>query len=125
MNITRNIKGALLLIVLTATLPTAAKVKVKHRTPQTEYAAQRLNAISPQLKVTIDVSNQGPAEGFTISRRAKAVTITGNDEAGAIYGANRLLELWQEDPTLSTLTTRTEAPQMVMRGACVGLQKTV
>ncbi len=125
MNITRNIKSALLLIVLTATLPTAAKVKVKHRTPQTEYAAQRLNAISPQLKVTIDVNNQGPAEGFTISRRAKAVTITGNDGAGAIYGANRLLELWQEDPTLSTLTTRTEAPQMVMRGACVGLQKTV
>ncbi len=125
MNITRTTNGALLLLLLTFTLPVVAKVKVKQRTPQTEYAAQRLNAVSPQLKVTIDVSHQGPAEGFTISHNTRGITIMGNDGSGAIYGANRLLELWQEDPTLSTLTTLTEAPQMVMRGACVGLQKTV
>jgi hypothetical protein len=35
------------------------------------------------------------------------------------------LELLQEDPTLSQLTTIREVPQMKLRGACVGLQKTV
>ena len=110
-------------IALLVTLPVAAKVKVKRPSPQTEYAAQRVGHLP--YSITIDVAASGEPEGFTLSRRGKRITVVGNDGSGAIYGANRLLELYKADPTLATLTTQTDAPQMKMRGACVGLQKTV
>ena len=103
----------------------AGKVKVKNITPQTTYAASRLESIGKRYHITINVSGRGDAEGFTLIRKGKNVTINGNDGSGAIYGANRLLELYEADPTLRTLTTLTDAPEMKLRGACVGLQKTV
>ena len=113
------------LLMLLVTSPMAGKVKVKDHTPQTTYAASLLGAFDPHFSLTISVSGKGEAEGFTISRKGKKISIIGNDGSGAIYGANRLLELYQADPTLSRLTTLTEVPEMKLRGACVGLQKTV
>ena len=113
------------LLMLLVTSPMAGKVKVKDHTPQATYAASLLGAFDPHFLLTISVSGKGEAEGFTISRKGKKISIIGNDGSGAIYGANRLLELYQADPTLSRLTTLTEVPEMKLRGACVGLQKTV
>ena len=100
-------------------------VKLKHVSPQTEYAATILQKIKSRHQVSIDVSQQGEAEGYTITRKGKRITILGNDESGSIYGANRLVEAYQQDPTLQCLTTLTEVPEMKLRGACVGLQKTI
>lgn len=117
-------KGLTCMFVMLSLLPAFGKIKVKKVTPQTTYAAQRLDGKEGKLTVTIDIANSGTAEGFTLTRKGKKVGITGNDPAGCIYGANRLLELLSEDPTLAELTTLSDKPQMVMRGACVGLQKT-
>jgi hypothetical protein len=114
-----------LTLALLAVLPIAGKVKVKTVCPQTEYAATRLQDIGEKYTITIEIRSEGEAEGFTISRQGKKIRIVGNDSSGAIYGANKLQELLREDPTLSTLTTLSEVPQMKLRGACVGLQKTV
>ncbi len=114
----------LLTLLMMTAMSISGKVKVKTNTPQTQYAASRLSGIDKRLAITIAVSGKGEAEGFTITRKGKKVSITGNDGSGAIYGANRLLELYQADPTLSTLTTVREVPEMKLRGACVGLQKT-
>ena len=114
----------LLTLLMMTTMSMSGKVKVKTNSPQTQYAASRLSSIDKRLAITIAVSGKGEAEGFTITRKGKKVSITGNDGSGAIYGANRLLELYQADPTLSTLTTVREVPEMKLRGACVGLQKT-
>ena len=114
-----------LTLALLAVLPIAGKVKVKTVCPQTEYAATRLQGIGEKYTITIEIRSEGEAEGFTISRQGKKIRIVGNDSSGAIYGANKLQELLREDPTLSTLTTLSEVPQMKLRGACVGLQKTV
>ena len=114
----------LLTLLLMTAMSMSGKVKVKTNTPQTQYAASRLSSIDKRFAITIAVSGKGEAEGFTITRKGKKVSITGNDGSGAIYGANRLLELYQADPTLSTLTTVREVPEMKLRGACVGLQKT-
>ena len=101
------------------------EIKLKDKTPQTEYAASRLNNMNGDFTVSISVTSCGPAEGFSLLRTDKEISIIGNDGAGAIYGANRLLEEWQQDRTLQSLpTVITDQPQMVMRGACVGLQKT-
>ena len=114
----------LLTLLMMTAMSISGKVKVKTNSPQTQYAASRLSGIDKRLAITIAVSGKGEAEGFTITRKGKKVSITGNDGSGAIYGANRLLELYQADPTLSTLTTVREVPEMKLRGACVGLQKT-
>ena len=114
-----------LTLALLAVLPIAGKVKVKTVCPQTEYAATRLQGIGEKYTITIEIRSEGEAEGFTITRQGKKIRIVGNDGSGAIYGANKLQELLREDPTLSTLTTLSEVPQMKLRGACVGLQKTV
>lgn len=101
------------------------KVYVKNVTPQTSYAATLLNGKEGKQHVSIEIDSNGEAEGFTLVRKGKKVRVIGNDGAGVIYGVNKLLELLQEDPTLSQLATIHEVPQMKLRGACVGLQKTV
>ena len=120
-----RLRNFFLTLALLAILPIAGKVKVKTICPQTEYAASRLQSIGGNYTITIETCGSGEAEGFTITRKGKIISIVGNDGSGAIYGANKLHELFREDPALSRLTTISEVPQMKLRGACVGLQKTV
>ena len=101
------------------------KVVVKDVTPQTTYASTLLKGQEGKLSVSIEVACTGEAEGFTLMRKGKKVRVIGNDNAGAIYGVNKLLELLREGPQLDRLTVINEVPQMKLRGACVGLQKTV
>ena len=119
------IKKLIFALCLLNTPFTYAKVKVKNVSPQTNYAASLLTGKEGQFNVSVEMANNGEAEGFTLLRKDKHVRVIGNDGAGTIYGVNKLLELLQEDPTLSNLTTQSEVPQMKLRGACVGLQKTV
>ena len=117
----------ILALSLLMTAPSFSEVKIiiKDKTPQTAYAASRLSTMNGDFTITISVSGNGSAEGFSLLKADKQIDIVGNDNAGAIYGANRLLEEWQQDRTLQSLPTIiTDQPQMVMRGACVGLQKT-
>jgi len=119
------IKKLIFALCLLNTPFTYAKVKVKNVGPQTNYAASLLTGKEGKFNVSIEVADNGEAEGFTLLRKDKQIRVIGNDGAGTIYGVNKLLELLQEDPTLSNLTTQSEMPQMKLRGACVGLQKTV
>ena len=119
------IKKLIFALCLLNTPVTYAKVKVKNVSPQTNYAASLLTGKEGKFNVSVEVADNGEAEGFTLLRKDKHVRVIGNDGAGAIYGVNKLMELLREDPTLSTLTTQSEVPQMKLRGACVGLQKTV
>ena len=79
-------------------------------------------------KININVADASanlPQEGFTITRKGKRINITGNDASGAIYGTNRLLEYFGQYGNLETPEIIVDAPEMKIRGACVGLQKTV
>ena len=121
-------KTTLLSLLLCLPLTATAQVSVtdKGGTPQTEYAATVMSKIGGQYKITICLSDDRalPPEGFAIERKGKKVTVTSGDGAGAIYGANRLVEEWRTEGTLDGITTLTDAPEMKLRGACVGLQKT-
>lgn len=126
MNIT---KSFILVALFCLPLSAAAKVKttIKKKTPQTEYAASQLETIDGNYNIKIDIADESkalPAEGFTITRKGKAITLTGNDASGAIYGANRLIEIYRHEGSLDGIGTITDAPEMKVRGACVGLQKT-
>ena len=62
-------------------------------------------------------------EGFTIASAPNATVISGTDNSGVLYGC---LELAEQVKTLGKLTdniTLTDQPEMVLRGACIGVQK--
>lgn len=111
---------------------TTTKVVTEQALPQTQYAASLVENYIPSLqkgyKINIGVTDDTTGleqEGFTIKRKGKKITVTGNDAAGAIYGTNRLLEYFTQYGNLETPEIIVDAPEMKIRGACVGLQKTV
>ncbi|MBO4658238.1 MAG: hypothetical protein J5637_01305 [Prevotella sp.] len=116
-----------MLAILVFTLPLFAQVSVKTKphTPQTAYAATIASKVSGKYDIRITISGKGEPEGFTLKHKGRKIEIIGNDGSGAIYGANRLLECFRADAALTSLTTLTDAPEMKLRGTCVGLQKTV
>ncbi len=95
-------------------------------TPQAQYAAQVINKEIEGYKIKISQTADTaliPSEGFRISRHGRVVNILGNG-AGTVYGANRLLDYYHQNGTLDMKSDITDAPEMKLRGACIGLQKT-
>ena len=64
-------------------------------------------------------------EGFSITTKGKKISLCGNDGSGIIYGVGEIAEYVKQHGNLQLPATMTDAPEMVLRGACVGLQKTV
>lgn len=62
-------------------------------------------------------------EGFRITRNRHTITIAGRDGAGVIYGASTLADHAKTYGNLD-INAQTQNPEMVLRGACIGLQKT-
>ena len=126
-------KTTLFLACLVAALSVQAKIKVsvKSDSPQALYAATLLEHLDGDYDVKIVVTHEGEAEGFTISKSPGTITISANDDNGAIYGANFVRENYEriaypdkkDDPNRLELPYTT-VPEMKLRGACVGLQKT-
>ena len=96
-----------------------------------EYLQKKLSALGYEvtpnkgLTVTLNNANGGAAEGYTISKSKKGITVTGNDATGVIYGCVELAERAKLEGTLEAVKPVSDSPQMVMRGTCIGLQKTV
>ena len=111
-------------LLAATTISGKVKVKVKSPSPQADYAASRLQSMEGDYTITLTVSGKGEPEGYTITHKGKKISIIGNDANGVIYGANRLMESVKTN-TLDRESIITEAPEMKLRGACVGLQKTV
>ena len=64
-------------------------------------------------------------EGFSWTRKGKKIQLQGNDGSGVIYGCNEIAEYVAQHGSLNVPLMQEDAPEMVLRGACVGLQKTV
>lgn len=62
-------------------------------------------------------------EGFTITTEANTTTVCGNDGSGVIYGCRELIDRMDEKGRLDCPVSYTDAPEMVLRGACIGVQK--
>lgn len=132
MNYHKTFLAAAILAAIAA--PAFAGVTVKTaksaQTPQTAYAAEQLQrqlaGIDGKYTITLGIAGgNGTAEGYTISRKGKKITITANDGNGAIYAANRLAEHYRTNGNIDIAASITDAPEMKLRGACVGLQKIV
>ena len=132
MKTARNLLLSGITITLASCGSTTTKVTSEKGIPQTQYAASLVDNYIPSMqkgyKINIKVAdeNSGLAqEGFTIKRKGKKIDIIGNDASGAIYGTNRLLEYFNQYGNLETPEIIVDTPEMKIRGACVGLQKTV
>lgn len=75
------------------------------------------------LKQAIDTTGL-KKEGFTITTQGNLSTVCGNDGSGVIYGCCELVDrLKLNDGVLSLPEQMQDAPEMVLRGGCVGVQK--
>ena len=74
-------------------------------------------------KISLCRQDGGPAEGYTILKEKKGIKVVGNDATGIVYGCVELADRIRQAGSLN-ITNVTEAPQMTMRGTCIGLQKT-
>lgn len=63
-------------------------------------------------------------EGFTIRSHGKTIRVMGNDGSGVIYACNEIADRARRTGSLKMPAVVSDAPEMVLRGACVGLQKT-
>lgn len=76
------------------------------------------------VRISEAKDNKGPKEGFTITSKKGVIDVLGNDGTGAVYGSRELIDRLENGGSLDNLPeTFTDAPEMVLRGACVGVQK--
>lgn len=105
-----------------------------------EYLQKKLNALGYEAAISENGKKQkaeyhiflqqskkkGLAqEGFSIVAKKKTITVVGNDGTGVIYGCNELAEHAKQYGNLDFKSVSNEKPCMVLRGACIGMQKTV
>lgn len=64
-------------------------------------------------------------EGFVITTTDKTIEVVGNDGTGVIYACNEIAERAYRNGNLNLPKAIKDAPEMVLRGACIGLQKPV
>ncbi len=107
-----------------------------------EGASERMLFAAGQLRQALDKAGYGTGddlcirleqaqdtaglkkEGFRIETEGNVTTVTGNDATGVIYGCRELIDRMEANNGKLDLPARFEdAPEMVLRGSCVGVQK--
>lgn len=63
-------------------------------------------------------------EAFQISTKNKTIYIEGFDDSGVLYGTLELADQVKETGILPDEINMQDAPEMVLRGTCIGMQKT-
>jgi len=73
----------------------------------------------------IDDSKLTKKEGFQIRSQKNIIYIVGTDATGALYGAMELADRIKDSGKLPSEINIEDSPEMVLRGACIGVQKPV
>jgi len=80
-----------------------------------------LNLLLKQLKIQLPDSMK--KEGFFITTKKNTTLICGTDGSGVIYGCRELIDRLKLEKKLDLPVSYTDAPEMVLRGTCIGVQK--
>lgn len=82
--------------------------------------------VSGKVK-TIYIRNAGDAslrkEGFRIAATKNGLQVEGADPSGALYGALEIADRVRESGEVDFTLDFSDAPEMVLRGSCIGVQK--
>jgi hypothetical protein len=122
----------LAIVLLTAAWGRAAVEVDADAGPRVLYGREKLEAAIKAVRIAdarvIVTKSGGDAakkEGFRLSSSADgAIRVTGNDDSGALYGCLELARRIREAKKLPTDLNVIDAPVMVLRGPCIGMQKT-
>lgn len=111
---------------------TQAQVKVldQVKTSRSSYASatlmQTVRALKLQQKnveIVLSIQPNGKKESFRIEGNAQRISITGNDASGVLYGCLALADTLKHRQQFPVRMAVQDAPEMVLRGACIGIQK--
>jgi hypothetical protein len=81
-----------------------------------------LKTVLKQLKIQLPDSMK--KEGFFISTVKNTTLICGTDGNGVIYGCREIIDRLQKEKKIDLPASYADAPEMVFRGTCIGMQKT-
>jgi hypothetical protein len=99
------------------------------RTPREKFAllkiveAEKSLGLKRQNHFIYFRYKQGPKEGFTITTKNNETKIEGSDETGLLYGCLEFVSQLKRLKNYPKNLNITDAPEMVLRGACIGVQK--
>ncbi|ANH80254.1 hypothetical protein A8C56_03975 [Niabella ginsenosidivorans] len=137
-----------LLVLFTVTVRAGAKEKIvlgiaRDASPRVQFGAHYLQQALMKLGYPVDVipykeqpqkeqliliatspdSAHLKKESFVINAKKKYITITGGDATGTLYGCFELADRIKEAGIVPQALVFSDAPEMVLRGQCIGLQK--
>ncbi len=81
------------------------------------------NRVKLFKKLNIEFPLNLKKEGFDIQTKGNTTIICGADGSGAIYGCREIIDRLQSEKKLDLPVSFSDAPEMVLRGTCIGMQK--
>jgi hypothetical protein len=120
-----------ILFILTNQLSFAQlTIKDNANTARTKFGISRLKSVVNELKlqgknnlIVLELRTNIKKESFSISAKPGGIKISGADETGILYGCLELAERIRSAKAFPTNLEFSDAPEMVLRGQCIGLQK--
>ena len=109
------------IVTLCVAMSGHASVRFDATKPQVEFAAREIQASlaargeSADISLQIDDAADLKPEGFQIRKERGAITVTGRDAAGTMYGGLDLAETIRSEG-IAAVQDRTQNPYMQMRG---------
>lgn len=103
------------------------KTSLERHGYEVSYVTESSQAASKNMKtiqLTVAEQDSLPKEGFTITTKGNQTIVCGNDGSGVIYGCRELIDRMELKGELDCPENFTDAPEMVLRGSCLGIQKT-
>lgn len=120
----------ILFVFLSCSSYAQVKIQNKLKTKRTEFAVQQLQQTISQLKlnarkhtIVLAKKETGKKESFSIETKNNLTTISGNDESGILYGCLAFADKIKSVKSFPAAYSFSDAPEMVLRGQCIGLQK--
>lgn len=81
------------------------------------------NAAKQLKKLRVQLPQNLKKEGFNIQTKGNTTIICGADGNGVIYGCREIIDRLEKSKKLDLPASLTDAPEMVLRGSCIGVQK--
>lgn len=123
-------------VMMTACAKPIVKITLpENPSEQTLFAAEHLTealeahgyvvAEEADQAITLQLGAEGlKKEGFRIENDGKTISVTGHDANGLLYGCRELIDRLEAEGKLNAPALMEDAPEMVLRGTCIGVQKT-
>ena len=115
------------LLALLALAVGALQAASPEPSPRISYGLARLRAVlPPEIPVLVNSHHPGlKPEGFEIGQNGNTIAIRGADDSGVLYGCLELADrIRANGGRLPAGIEISDAPVMVLRGPCIGMQKT-